>query len=238
VELTTQNDDSRSWQRSTAKRYRDALDSESGEAARAYLATRGLSPETIAHFGIGVVDDPDPIDKSQAGWLAIPYVARCPVKGPTVQCIRFRTVGDPKRYHSRLGDKPRLYNVSALLADTDEIHIAEGEMDTMSLWQAGFPAIGVPGASAWGGVMPRLVRGYARVYVWADDDSAGRKLAERIRTGKAVDPENKEEKERRTGKACEPTANVRILTPPDGDVNATLIERGEEYLKEMIDASR
>lgn len=39
-----------------AENFRDNLKSQSGEAARSYIAKRGLAPETVEHFGLGYSD--------------------------------------------------------------------------------------------------------------------------------------------------------------------------------------
>lgn len=67
----------------------------------------------------------------------------------------------------------------------DELWIEEGESDLMALvCQQPLPRhvdlMSVPGANAFPPEWVELIERYGRIVVWADNDAAGRKLAERI----------------------------------------------------------
>jgi DNA primase len=87
-----------------------------------------------------------------------------------LQCPRFLAIGSPV-----------LYNADALRsADGRQVHIAEGESDTLRLLAAGAIAVGVAGTSGWDSAWAPRFANAARVTVYADGDSAGRKSAHRI----------------------------------------------------------
>lgn len=153
--------------------------------AAEYLAGRGLTEETVAGFRLGVVphEDPAPGHASQGGRLAIPYLSR---DGHPVQ-IRFQCFEEHDhrefqhgKYNTVADDPARLFNVRALAAADEVIHVAEGEFDTMILNQIGLPAVGVPGARAWKPHWRRLLMGFSRIYIWGDPDAAGSELVNTI----------------------------------------------------------
>jgi DNA primase len=188
---------------------------ESPEAGE-YLESRGLTATTIDHFRLGFVDDPvRSEDSKMQGRISIPYLVDNPVHGRSSVAMRFRAIHpemNPK-YLGYAGENVSLFNPLSLLMDTDYMCICEGEFDTIAAYQAGLTAVGIPGAQQWAPWMPRLLKGYKAVYVLQDADSAGKKFAEQI--AKSV-------------------RNVRVIEMPDGDVNSTLIEKGSEYLKELV----
>ena len=65
---------------------------------------------------------------------------------------RFRHAVDGKdKFRWRKGSKLRLYGLNRVAAarDLGEMVIVEGESDCHTLWHAGLPAIGLPGAGNW-----------------------------------------------------------------------------------------
>ena len=144
--------------------------------------TRGLTPETLATFHLGLIEDGDPDFGDHAGWLSIPYLS------PTgFVDLRFRNPdpdGKPK-YKSLPGHSGRIFNPSAILTARDTIVIAEGEFDTIILNQVGLHAIGVPGASAWRKPFELAVHGFENIIICedGDDDGAGKGLTSTIVKG-------------------------------------------------------
>jgi hypothetical protein len=70
----------------------------------------------------------------------------------TDAAVRFRIAVEGRdKFRWRKGSKPTLYGLNRLgeARKADEITIVEGESDCHVLWNAGFPAIGIPGASTW-----------------------------------------------------------------------------------------
>jgi hypothetical protein len=142
------------------------------------LAT-GLCQE---HNG-GVVD-------SLGGMITIPYL----VAGQVVT-IRGRTWpqvdGDwetwehgrydaPKaKYKTLGGSRARLYN-SDVVWDNREVSLCEGEFDALVLTQAGFPAVGAPGAQSWQPEWDDYFDGLRRVWLVYDRDPAGERGAAKL----------------------------------------------------------
>lgn len=159
-------------------RYHQALP---GSVAEEYLDQRGLAPERVSNLRFGFVKDPLPEHAKHEGKLAIPYLRWHPRHGWTVVSIRFRALDDSKpKYASLTGDRPRLYNTYALTQPGLEVGITEGELDAATVTIAGLPTVGVPGATSWQPFWGELFKGYSTVYVFADGDEPGEKLARKI----------------------------------------------------------
>ena len=127
-----------------------------------YLTSRGITEQTARTFRLGFVREPEIGHEPYAGKLAIPYIT------PTgVIDIRFRSLNadtGPK-YMSRPG------------ATT---HICEGELDTVVATQAGFSAVGLPGANNWKSFYSRVLADWAKVILLCDGDNAGREMAKHL----------------------------------------------------------
>lgn len=152
------------------------------EAAE-YLLDRGLTPETINTFRLGVAANPAPEHRANIGKLSIPYLSA----GGHPVSVRFRCIEEHDhranghgKYATVSGDPGRLFNVRAIPTAQYEIHLAEGEFDTIMLEQAGLPAVGIPGANNIKPHFYRLLAGFRRVWVWADPDDAGGEMARTI----------------------------------------------------------
>ena len=125
--------------------------------------------------------------------LAIPYLD----KDGHPLTIRFRCMQEHDhrasfhgKYNSMTGDPSRVYNISAIHAATDEIHIAEGEFDAIILTKVGLHAVAIPGAHGWQYHHRKMLAGFSRVYVWGDPDDAGAEFVTKVmasmRTAKGV----------------------------------------------------
>jgi DNA primase len=186
-------------------------------AAVAYLKSRGLSEDNAASFRLGYVESPLPGHETARGMLAVPYLTRA-----GVMTVRFRRLGDgdgPK-YRSVPGDPPRIYNANALLVPSDHIAICEGEFDAIAANEAGIPAIGIAGVSAWKSYFARCFKGYKAVYILADQDDKGQgmEFAEKV---------------------AEQIKSARISPMPAGhDVNSYVLENGREALLDRLEIKR
>lgn len=186
--------------------------------AAEYLSGRGISEESAHSFRLGVVgDDALPGDERFIGRLSIPYLTRAGVVDIRYRCLEAHDCheyGHPK-YLGRPGSSLRIFNASLGLFDPrDYLCVCEGELDTIVLQQAGLPAVGLPGASSWKPHFARVLEDYSRVYLFADGDDAGRKLAR-------VVAENV------------PTTVV-LEMPPGKDVNDCMLEFGRQWLREKV----
>jgi len=142
-----------------------------------YLQSRGITEQTATMFRLGFVREPEMGHEPYVGKLAIPYLT------PTgVIDIRFRSLnsdGGPK-YMSRPGATTHIYNISALGNDSDVLAICEGELDTVVATQAGFSAVGLPGANNWKSFYNRVLADWSKVILLCDGDNAGREMAKHL----------------------------------------------------------
>ena len=180
------------------------------EHALAYLSSRQITKEAIEAFRLGYVGSPSSGDEHYRGRIAIPYLT---TTGPV--SIRFRRIGDGEgaKILSEHGDSGRPYNVAALSGSDQPVYITEGELDAISMWIAGLPAVAFPGAKSWLPVFGRLFR-MREVVIVADGDDPGLAFAHRA----ATDLEQ-----------------YRIIQCPHGeDANSILIEGGPEALRKLV----
>ena len=174
-----------------------------------YLRGRGFDPDAAEAYGFRSVDGPEdwrrlrdrlaesylPAELKRAGlhhWpagidrspaLVLPYR----YQGEAI-ALRFRRLeaGEPKLVNLAGVPAPALpFNADALDGlEGEELHVAEGELNSYSLRECGLRAIGLPGAGSWRTEWtPRVVRA-GRVVAWYDSDEAGergeRKLADAL----------------------------------------------------------
>lgn len=196
-------------------RYHEQLKSPDGADLYAYLTEeRRFSPETIDRFLLGAVVQPDVLDDQARGMISIPYMTP---NGPAA--LRFRRPPHkdtgPKYWqpeHSNL----TIFNTPAFFESEDTIAITEGEMDCITLVQAGIPAVGIPGASAWKSHFELLFEGYSSVLICADNDDqgAGRKFASKV---------------------AQRVPGPQVALFPEGhDCNSYFAEFGRESLREFL----
>lgn len=209
----------REFYSSAAETYAAALPSNA--AAVAYLTKRGLSEASAASFRLGVVENPYPGHEQYVGRLVVPYQTLGGVCGASFRCIAHE---DCKGIHNDKylwpsGLSRRMFNTPALDIDSPFIAVCEGEMDTMTAQQAGIPAVGIPGASAWQSFWGRCFKGYDTVFILADHDDAGagQEMAEKV------------------------SRNVsgarKILMPEGHDVNSFVLEQGPDALRKRLGLS-
>lgn len=163
--------------------YKDQLHSEEGWEAFDYLTnTRGLTPETLRHFQLGVAAEPLEADEPARNKISIPYLTP---SGPVA--LRFRRPPSDEhgpKYWQPAGTVTSIFNVDAVIRGGSWIVICEGEIDAMTAVQAGLPAVGIPGASAWKPHYTAVFDGFERVIICADNDDkgAGEDFAQKVAT--------------------------------------------------------
>lgn len=169
-----------------------------GSPAEAYMRNRGFTDEMAEAFQFGY-------DKGIEA-VVIPY--------PNDNYYITRSIKD-KAYRKPTGTTEPIFNRAILDEDADRVFIVEGQIDALSLIQMGVPAFAI------GGGGDRKLDGIkikGKVYIFADNDEAGQKTAERIKDRLAS-----------AGTIAE------IIKPVDGckDVNDMLV-RCHDKLSEML----
>jgi len=142
-----------------------------------YLQSRGITEQTATMFRLGFVREPEMGHEPYVGKLAIPYLT------PTgVIDIRFRSLNSDSgpKYMSRPGATTHIYNITALSNDSEILAICEGELDTVVATQAGFSAVGLPGANNWKSFYNRVLADWSKVILLCDGDNAGREMAKHL----------------------------------------------------------
>lgn len=172
----------------------------------------------MAFFGLGYVDIPLKGDQRHQGRMVIPYYTRT-----GVVALRSSSVGiddgtrpEPKYLPWMEGDVNRPFNVTALDGSHEEVYICEGELDTVTAWQCGLYAVGIPGVKNWKPLFRLLFR-YRKVTILADnDDSAG------------------EGREFASALARKLSGAQIIVMPKGHDVNSYYTEAGEDVFKKYV----
>ena len=133
----------------------------------AYADAKGLSADVLGSFGV-----------SEMYYWGHPAV-RIPyhnTEGEEV-AIRFRIALDGRdKFRWRKGDKAQLYGLNRVAAarEQGEIAMVEGESDCHTLWHAGFPAIGLPGAGNWNEDRDAAIfDGFKTIFVVVEPDKGG-----------------------------------------------------------------
>lgn len=131
-----------------------------GSPAESYLAGRGITAETAAAYQIGY-------DQSK-GAIVIPY--------PQENYYITRSI-EGKAYRKPQGSTEPIYNAAALQAA--QVFITEGQLDALSIIQAGGAACAIGG----GGVhkLDGVQIGAEQVFIFADNDEAGERTAQNIK---------------------------------------------------------
>ena len=96
------------------------------------------------------------------------------------RCLASNTT--PKELRPRRLPCPVPYNVNVLEHSPDEVWIAEGCIDTLSLLRMGYPAVGVPGAQAFRDEWFAQFEGVRQTIICFDNDVPGQQAAGELST--------------------------------------------------------
>lgn len=142
----------------------------------AYLKGRGLKEETIAAFKVAERDR----------LIVFPYLRDGGL-------VHWKTIGiDRDAKGKKTGirtsadTEPCLFGWQTIPADAREVTIVEGEIDAMTAWQYGRPALSVPFGGGGGAKQAWIEHEYANlerfdtIYLCLDADEEGRKATEEI----------------------------------------------------------
>ncbi len=167
-----------------------ARKAETGSAVFQYLTGRGLTAETIAAFRIGETAEVGPFegwkaDKPMRGpWIVLPSFRN----GELVACkyLHVQRKDGKKFTLVEPGCQPVLFGWQAVPDNCRVIVLTEGEIDAMTMYQYGFPALSVPfGGGAAGKQQwietefPNLER-FEKIILALDQDEEGKRAVEEI----------------------------------------------------------
>lgn len=158
-------------------RLHNALLSDELEALQ-WLSLRGLKLDTIKRLKLVAARMPSGFSPSDL-WVGFPYF-----RGQDCVAIKYRLLRPQKEYRwEPVGVEHPLYNLASLNG-MPEVNIAEGEMDTAILHQAGLPnVVGLPdGAGSFSASHWETVVDHERVNLFLDPDAPGYKGAKEIAT--------------------------------------------------------
>jgi DNA primase len=175
-----------------------------------YLGDRGLSLELADAELLGFVDDPLPGQEQFHGRLSIPYVTRAGVVN-----LKFRSLegDDGPKYLNLSGFETNIYGVESFFQAHEFICVTEGEIDRLSLLEAGLPTVGFPGVKSWKPFYRRCFDDYPIIYAFCDGDEPGRDF----------------------GSFLAREIKARPIHMPTGeDTNSMLVKEGPEWLRKKI----
>jgi hypothetical protein len=136
----------------------------------AYAQAKGLDAQKLREWGLTDL---------QGGGVEIPYRN----DEGELHAVRYRlALEGANRFRWRKGDKPTLYGLWRL-DDWElgaDLYLCEGETDTLTLWHAGLPALGIPGATAWKPEWWRSLREFGRIFLIPDADQAGEQMVQKL----------------------------------------------------------
>jgi twinkle protein len=139
---------------------------------RDWLLSRGIEERTIAAFKVGEQV------RDGAVFAVLPYLR----DGELVN-VKYRNVDEKRDMRQEAGAEPCLFGWHLIEPRSRTVAITEGEIDAMTLWQAGIPALSVnagAGNHQWiESDWERLER-FSEILVAFDDDEAGEKGAKEV----------------------------------------------------------
>jgi hypothetical protein len=146
----------------------------SGCTLAAYAAAKGLDEAFLC--SLGVADATWPAKRGRPA-VRIPYRDADGVE----RSVRYRVgPSGSDRFRWRSRSKPMLYGLERLgsKSHTDTsgergVALVEGESDCHTLWQAGFGALGLPGAASWREAWANEIDGIDAIFIVIEPDDGG-----------------------------------------------------------------
>ncbi len=140
-----------------------------------FAAAKRLPADLLASFGVA----DGKRRRSLQPCVDIPYL----LPDGQVAAVRKRlSLTTEPRCVWRKGDHPIPYGLPKLreAKAAGYVILLEGESDSWTLWAAGLPALGIPGASMWRAEWAAYLGGIATVYCWREPDAGGDTLAPKV----------------------------------------------------------
>lgn len=149
------------------------------QIGRNWLASRGIELETAGRFHLGFVGSAKAVTANHP-WLTDGWILFPTIENGIVTCLKYRSVrgkktetGEPG-FLRKSGMRTGLFNSDAI-EPFDDVFVTEGEIDTLTLAQAGYIAVSLPSAgfSPTPEMRDRLVQANT-IYLAGDMDAPGR----------------------------------------------------------------
>lgn len=141
--------------------------------ALAYVTqTRGISPEAIRHFRLGLF-----VDGDRKRWLAIPHFQKnLPVN------IKYRSLPPAEKAFRRVSGCPSVLFNGDAIGQEKELFLTEGELDAITLWDQGTQNVAAvtTGAGSFDPAWIDLLKPLKRIYLLYDPDEPGQKGAREV----------------------------------------------------------
>jgi twinkle protein len=99
---------------------------------------RGISPEAIRAYGIGM--GKYPYQKDAPLCVVFPFVDSM----GDLQMLKWRDPDDKSFIRTTSKSRKVLFGIPAIPENQEVMYIVEGELDALSLWDLGYPAVSVP----------------------------------------------------------------------------------------------
>lgn len=178
----------KSYRRPTAPKAAKKVADES--PVRKYLAGRGITPESINAYRLGEVEAVGPWQgwKKQEPWKG-PWIVLPSFRGKELVAVKYlhlerregkkQTVVEP-------ACEPVLFGWQAIPDNGRTITLCEGELDALSLWQYGFPALSVPFGGGTGAKQQWIdhefpnLECFEEIFLALDQDDEGEKATREI----------------------------------------------------------
>lgn len=147
------------------------IDTDAIPALEVFAEKKGLSCQVLEALGWRDVEQ----------GIYVPYGAIIPEQGEVTYRIRKRYTGSPKYIKDNKGiNIPYGLNLLAGYSKEVPLYITEGETDMVTLYQAGFQAIGIPGASLYNADFNKYIKDFTTLVVVIDTDTPGRHMLSSI----------------------------------------------------------
>lgn len=133
------------------------------QSAKDFLTARGISEAAIKAYRIGENGDE----------IAFPYF-----HGDQVVGVKYRHVTDKAKQRWEKGSSAVLFGWQAIPDRSRTVVITEGEVDALTMWDYGYPALSVPagaGSTSWIEYEYDNLDRFETIYLFLDSDEAGRK---------------------------------------------------------------
>lgn len=158
---------------------------EKSGAAVSWLNSRGVSIDTARRFHLGFVQSAKAVSQSHPwvgdGWILFPTI-----EGETITCLKYRSVKGKKTpegipgFLRKHGMATGMFNLCAV-QPFDDVFVTEGEIDVLSLAQAGYTATSLPSAgfSPTPEMRDKLVQANT-IYLAGDMDTPGQQAMTKL----------------------------------------------------------